>query len=64
MEKIGQILKKIENFSLLKAQYFMNEMHEYEIKSFRKNLNSTQIFQNQDFQSICSQSANIKHILH
>ena len=49
---------------LLKAQYFMNEMHEYEIKSFKKNLNSTQIFQNQDFQSICPQSANIKHILH
>ena len=49
---------------LLKAQYFMNEMHEYEIKSFKKNLNSTQIFQNQDFQSICPQSANSKHILH
>ena len=36
---------------LLKAQHFMNEMHEYEIKSFKKkkHLNSTQIFQKQDF---------------
>ena len=25
---------------LLKAQYFMNEMHEYEIKSFSKTLES------------------------
>ena len=50
---------------LLKAQYFMNEMHEYEIKSLKKkHLNSTQIFQKQVFQSICPQSANIKHILH
>ena len=38
MKKIGQILKKTENFSLLKAQYFMNEMHEYEIKSFSKTV--------------------------
>ena len=51
---------------LLKAQYFMNEMHEYEIKNFskKKHLNLTQIFQKQVFQSICPQSANIKHILH
>ena len=43
----------------------MNEMHEYEIKSFsKKHLNSTQIFQNQDFQSICPQISNIKDILH
>ena len=33
-------------------------------KVFQKHLNSTQIFQNQDFQSIIPQSANIKHILH
>ena len=39
---------------LLKAQYFMNEMHKYEIKSFlkKKHLNSTQIFQKQVFQPI------------
>ena len=41
-----------------------NKMYDYEMKSFQKLLNSTQIFQNQDFQSICPQSANIKHILH
>ena len=41
-------------------------MHEYDIKSFKKkNLNSTQIFQNQVFQSNCPQrTQNIKHILH
>ena len=49
---------------LLKAQYFMNEMHEYEIKIFQKHLNLTQIFQKQDFQSICPQISNFKHILH
>ena len=37
---------------LLKAQCFMNEMREYEIKSFSKTLDSTQIFQKQVFQSI------------
>ena len=49
---------------LLKAQCFMNKMHEYEMKSFPKLLNLTQIFQKQDFQSICSQISNFKHILH
>ena len=51
---------------LLKAHYFMNEMHEYEIKSFFKkiHLNSIQIFQKQDFQSIVLKNSNIKHILH
>ena len=49
---------------LLKAQCFMNKMHEYEMKSFQKPLNLTQIFQKQDFQSICSQFSNFKHILH
>ena len=42
---------------LLKAWYFMNEMHEYEIKSFSKTLK-------QVFQQICLQNSNIKHILH
>ena len=51
---------------LLKAQYIMNKMHEYEIKSFflNKHLNSTQIFQKQDFQPIVLKNSNIKHILH
>ena len=48
---------------LLKAQYIMNKMHEYEIKSYflNKHLNSTQIFQKQDFQPIVlkSQTLNI-----
>ena len=35
-----KFLKKHSNLmqKLLKAQYFMNEMHEYEIKSFSKTL--------------------------
>ena len=49
---------------LLKTHCIMNKMYDYEMKSFQKLLNSTQIFQNQDFQSICPQSTNIKHILH
>ena len=50
---------------LLKAQYIMNKMHEYEIKSFskkKKHLNSTQIFQKQVFQPICLKNSNIKDI--
>ena len=59
-------LKKQSNLmqKLLKAQYFMKEMHEYEMKSFSKTLEFNPDLQNQDFQSICPQSANIKHILH
>ena len=34
------------------------------LKVFQKPLNSTQIYQKQDFQSICLQSSNIKHILY
>ena len=50
---------------LLKTHCIMNKMHEYEMKFFfQKHLNLTKIFQNQDFQSICPQSTNIKHILH
>ena len=49
---------------LLKAQCFMNEMHEYEIKSFSKHLNSTHIFQKQYFQSIFPKISNFKHILY
>ena len=50
----------------LKTQYFMNEMHEYEIKSFlkKKHLNSTPIFQKQVFQPIVLKNSNIKNILH
>ena len=46
---------------LLKAHCIINKLHEYEMKSFSKIL---EIFQKQDLQSICPQSANIKHILH
>ena len=46
---------------LLEAHCIINKMHEYEMKSFSKIL---EIFQKQDLQSICPQSANIKHILH
>ena len=67
-EKI-KFLKKQSNLmqKLLKVQYFMNEMHEYEIKSFffkKKHLNSIQIFQKQVFQPIVLKNSNIKHILH
>ena len=61
-----KFLKKQSNLmqKLLKAQYFMNEMHEYEIKSFSKKkkklLNSTQIFQKQVFQPIVLKNSNIK----
>ena len=49
---------------LLKTWYFMNEMHEYEIKSFSKKLKFNQDLQKQVFQQICLQNSNIKHILH
>ena len=45
---------------LLTSQCFMNKMHEYEMKSFQKPLNLTQIFQKQDFQSIFPQKLNHK----
>ena len=34
------------------------------LKVFRKPLNLTQILRKQDFQSICPQISNFKHILH
>ena len=50
----------------LKTQYFMNEMHGYEFKSFSKTLEfnpnlSKTIFSKFFF---CPQNLNIKHILH
>ena len=59
MKKIGQILKKTENFSLLKAQYFMNEMHEYEIKSFSKTLEFSLDFPKTSFST--NLSPKLKH---
>ena len=44
---------------LLKVQYFMNEVHEYEIKSFKKNLNSTQNLPKTSFSTNCPQK--LKH---
>ena len=50
---------------LLKTHCIMNGMHEYGMKSFtKKPLNLTQIFQEQDYQSIFPQISNFKHILH
>ena len=49
---------------LFKAYCIMNKMHEYEMKSFQKHLNSTQIFHKQVFHSIFLKFANFKHILH
>ena len=48
----------------LKAHCFMNKMHEYEMKSFSKTLEFDPDLPKQDFQSICLQSSNIKHILY
>ena len=48
----------------LKAHCFIKKCMSMRRKVFQKHLNSTQIFQNQDFQSICPQSANIIYILH
>ena len=43
----------------------MNRMDEYEmIFFFQIPLNLAQIFQKQDFQLICPQISNFKHILH
>ena len=50
---------------LLKTHCIMNGMHEYGMKNFtKKPLNLTQIFQEQDYQSIFPQISNFKHILH
>ena len=46
----------------LKPIDFMNEMHEYEFKSFQKHLFSTQNFQKQDYNTFCPKFS-IKHIL-
>ena len=54
--RILKFLKNRESFmhKPLKPTYFMNEMHEYEFKSFSKQLNSTQIFHKQDFHTFLS----------
>ena len=49
---------------IFKAPCFMNKKHEYEMKSFSKSLEFNPDLLKQDFQSICPQSSNIKHILH
>ena len=58
-EKRSTLMQK-----LLKAHYFKKKGMSMRWKVFQKHLNLIQIFQNQDFQKICPQSANIKHILH
>ena len=40
---------------LLKAQYFMNEMHEYEIKSFSKTLEFNPDLPKTSFSTNCPQ---------
>jgi len=44
---------------LLKAQYFMNEMHEYEIKSFSKTLEFNPDLPKTSFSTNCPQK--LKH---
>ena len=49
---------------LLKAQCFMNKMHECEMKSFSKTLEFNPDLPKTRFKSICPQISNFKHILH
>ena len=62
-----KFFKKQSNLmqKLLKAQYFMNEMHEYEIKSFSKTLEFNPDLPKTNFSTNCPQKhSNIKRILH
>ena len=60
-------MKKNQNFEkqsnlmqkLLKAQYFMNEMHEYELKSFSKTLEFNPDLPKTSFSTNCPQK--LKH---
>ena len=56
-----KFLKRQSNLmqKLLKAQYFMNEMHEYEIKSFSKTLEFNPDFPKTSFSTNCPQK--LKH---
>ena len=62
-----QIFEKQRNLmqKLLKAQCFMNEMQEYEIKSFSKTLEfNPDLPKNKFFNQFVLKNSNIKHILH
>ena len=51
--------------TLLKVQYFMNEMHEYEIKSFSQTLEfNPNLPKTSVFNQFVLKNSNIKHILH
>ena len=60
-------MKKNQNFEkqsnlmqkLLKAQYFMNKMHEYEVKSFSKTLEFNPDLPKTSFSTNCPQK--LKH---
>ena len=74
VEKQVRSIESLEKSNFWKTEHFNAETPQSALfykkcmsmrrKVFQKHLNSTKIFQNQDFQSICSQSANIKHIMH
>ena len=49
---------------LLKVQYFMNKIHEYEVKSFSKTLEFNPDLPKTSFSTNCLKNSNIKHILH
>ena len=59
--KIKFLKKKKSNLTqkLLKAQYFLNEMHEYEIKSFSKTLECNPDLPKTSFLTNCPQK--LKH---
>ena len=58
---------KTEHFNAETPQntlYYEKKCMSMRWKVFQKYLNSTQIFQKQDFQSICPEISNFKHILY
>ena len=48
----------------LKPTYFMNEMHEYEFKSFSKILEFNPDLPKQDYDTFCPQNSINEHILY
>ena len=67
-QKSGKIefLKNNKSFmqKTLKPTYFMNEMHEYEFKSFSKTLEFNPDLSKQDYDTFCPQNSIKEHILY
>ena len=67
-QKSGKIefLKNNKSFmqKTLKPTYFMNEMHEYDFKSFSKTLEFNPDLSKQDYDTFCPQNSIKEHILY